>query len=71
MSLCTEQDARERYCPHKMGFVGAPDKERKCDASQCMAWRWISTYTPKSADSPNAGMVHRSDKGYCGMAGKL
>lgn len=67
--LVTEEDAVTRYCPQKMNLAGIPDKERKCGGSQCMAWRWVITYTPKSSDSPNAGKVHRSDHGYCGLAG--
>ena len=51
----TEDQAKEKKCPYKVGAMyGA--MYGACIASDCMAWRWHSTF-------------HHQDTGHCGLAG--
>jgi hypothetical protein len=70
----TEEEARTKWCPHVAS---------KCDASDCMMWRWAQK--PNQDWKPNSSMTWpardtRSDppmyvddttRGHCGLAGRV
>lgn len=47
MSLCTEEEAKERWCPFARNEEPG-EWQSCCTASSCMAWRW----QPLMADEP-------------------
>ena len=64
MNTMTETEARERWCPMAREMT-AWDKDCKCIASKCMAWRWVRPegLTPQ-------GYKTDPDRGYCGAFGR-
>ena len=44
-------------------------KQTSCIASKCMSWRWVTELKTFDLD-PDLSAEVRSDRGYCGLAGK-
>lgn len=73
--LLTEEEVREKWCPHTRRLEGGwngttmhpaatsnlPRAGNSCIASQCSQWRWHPHLGSKDPDPP---------KGYCGLAGR-
>jgi hypothetical protein len=64
--MLSQKEATEKWCPFARAadgggavinrdWAGLPDKKAICISARCMAWRWED---------------RRSERGYCGMAGK-
>ena len=74
MSILTEKEATDKYCPQTMTATPLrrdPAYEfypSYCIASECIAWRWFY----ERQDFPGMRMTigTRTEKGYCGLAGK-
>ncbi|HEX7072724.1 MAG TPA: hypothetical protein VF226_01680 [Hyphomicrobiaceae bacterium] len=80
--LLTEEESRERWCPHvrAMNFapaidhnpaVNRPTADYHCIGSACMAWRWACgprNYT-HAAESERR-KYPPNGRGYCGLAGR-
>ena len=58
-----EEVVRYLACPAAL-MSGSYDT---CNGSKCMAWRWIMQNTSMQGAVPH---WERSDRGYCGLAGK-
>ena len=54
----TEEEAKDKLCPYKMGIQGGSMKERGCDGAICMLWK-ITKH--------NDGFNGRAE-GRCGMS---
>jgi hypothetical protein len=59
--MYTEEEAKTKWCPMVRVREDTPDEEMReairCEASQCMMWRWFENGT-------------RYSIGHCGLAGK-
>ena len=62
MSAHTEEEAKTKYCPQALAGEAL---YVKCEASDCMAWRWM----PEETD-PITGHTFQVVTGYCGLAGR-
>ena len=64
MSLRTEKEAVELYCPEKAKVTqSSVNYDHSCEASHCMMWRW----EPPSDER----LINFEEYGYCGLAGKV
>jgi hypothetical protein len=54
----TEHEAINKTCHRSMGS----DRLERCEASDCMAWRWVIEPSIKDMREPT---------GYCGLAGPI
>lgn len=82
--ITTESQAKRKWCARWTSEVEACMP--KCEASECMAWRWSKTYIPVAPPSEcpscrgeskdcsecdGTGKIgHYEHGGYCGLAGK-
>jgi hypothetical protein len=77
----TEQEARETICPkYKAAILANFNKDYcpsdlnkiddiKCDASDCMMWRWYDNFTlPEGHVLPD--IKPSTTDGYCGLGGQ-
>lgn len=69
----TETEARQKYCCQPIAFNGL---QKLCGASGCMAWRWSYKVDPEYVPGDNGFIpppppMVVSDKGYCGLVGKI
>lgn len=82
MNTMSEDDARQKWCPHavashtnpRAGFEPLTIEQPKlhyCIGSACMAWRWES-YASRDNPTrlPGAGQSFDITRGFCGLAGR-
>lgn len=62
--IVTEEEAKKKRCQETMQHVR---ETRNCIGSACMAWRWQMI---DDGDSLHVARWVKSDKGFCGKAGK-
>lgn len=65
--LLTPDEAKTKWCPQR------PMRSRQseydcCMADGCAAWRWAAVGAPTANGTVD---YRKSDKGYCGLAGRL
>lgn len=83
MSLFTEAEAREKWCPMvrradliedneraigERRYVAASNEGARCRASECMAWRWRGAHVPEA--SREDWPWRERTYGYCGAFGE-
>ena len=80
--LLTEDEARQKWCPHvSLCEVGGAIYDNRgqshgftrCIASECMSWRWSderrqgTIVSVKETDGTEREVI----RGYCGLSGKV
>ena len=55
----TEDEAKKLCCPFKLHDLQKSSPENTCEASNCMAWRWVVSSQEET-----------HYLGYCGLSGK-
>ena len=64
------EEAKRMICPMYLSYSAQKErrKDRCCEASKCMAWRWRSRSV--LAEEKGIPPELKIARGYCGLAGK-